>query len=151
MTCWTHLLLLIALALGSSALPVDAGQELSNPQKVADVETHKFFDRTNRLLTGAVIGAALADASTTMRNEHRHPELFREANPLARPFVEKGWPGMSALLVIDIAGELGVSYAFHRTKHHRLERCVPIVLAAIHVSAAIFNTRELHRAERSLR
>ena len=131
--------------------PADAQeQEIPLVDYAAPAEAHRFLDRQNLLLTGGVTGAALADAITTQRNHRRYPELFRETNPLARPLVEKGWPGMSALLAMDIGAELGVRYLFHRKKHHRLERWTPVVPIALHLFGAIYNSRELRRAERSM-
>ncbi|MGB7583230.1 MAG: hypothetical protein WBM11_00195, partial [Terriglobales bacterium] len=50
----------------------------------------------------------------------------RELNPLTRPFT-----GSTAALAANFAGEtagvIGVSYMFHRTGHHKLERLAPLV------------------------
>jgi hypothetical protein len=147
---FSSLSLLVAITVLFVPTHADAQPEILLTQGAAQTDAHRFLDRQNMALTGAVIGAALADAITTQKNQQRYPELFREMNPLARPLVEKGWPGMSALLAMDIAAELGVRYLFHRKKHHRLERWTPIVPIALHVVGAIYNTRELRRAERSM-
>lgn len=74
----------------------------------------------------SLLGQA-SDAITTQRAGHGQGET----DPLAKPFVEQGWPGQIGLGVLDNAAELAVMYALHRMRHHRIERIVPIGRAAI--------------------
>jgi hypothetical protein len=86
--------------------------------------SHPFFDRANfAVLTISLLGQA-ADAITTQRFRHHG---ISEGDPLARPFVDQGWPGQIGLAVIDNGAQLSVMYALHRMHKHWLERTVPLV------------------------
>jgi hypothetical protein len=81
---------------------------------------HKFFDRQNTIAFSALAGAIAADSITTQRltNSGR----AREANPIWRPMVRQGWQGQMAASALGYASALGVSYALHKTGHHKMER-----------------------------
>jgi len=86
--------------------------------------SRKFFDRTNlALLTVSLLGQA-SDAITTQR--FRSHGLI-EGDPLARPFVDQGWPGQIGLAAIDNGAQLSIMFFLHRTGHHRFERIVPVL------------------------
>ena len=94
----------------------------SNPVPVVR-EEHKFWDATNNALFATVAAFSAADFVVTRNNLNNGG---RELNPLTRPFA-----GSTAALAANFAGEtagvIGVSYMFHRTGHHKLERLTPIV------------------------
>jgi hypothetical protein len=94
----------------------------SNPAPVAP-EGHKFWDAKNTALFATVAAFNAADFAVT-RDNLSHGG--RELNPLTRPFA-----GSTAALATNFAGEtagvIGVSYLFHKTGHHKLERLTPIV------------------------
>ncbi len=94
----------------------------SNPVRVAP-EQHKFWDAENTVLFSTVAAFSAADFVVT-RDNLSHGG--RELNPLTRPFA-----GSTAALAANFAGEtagvIGVSYLFHKTGHHKLERLTPIV------------------------
>ncbi len=94
----------------------------SNPLPQAAVE-HKFWDKENTALFATVAAFSAADFVVT-RDNLSHGG--RELNPLTRPFT-----GSTAALAANFAGEtagvIGVSYMFHRTGHHKLERLAPLV------------------------
>jgi len=94
----------------------------SNPVRVAP-EEHKFWDKENTALFATVAAFSAADFAVT-RDNLSHGG--RELNPLTRPFT-----GSTAALAANFAGEtagvIGISYMFHRTGHHRLERLTPMV------------------------
>jgi hypothetical protein len=81
---------------------------------------HKFFDRQNSIAFGILAGLVAADSVTTQRltNSGR----AREANPLWRPMVRQGWLGQTAASGLGFASAVGVAYALHKTRHHKLER-----------------------------
>ncbi|MGO9325496.1 MAG: hypothetical protein ACLP07_13125 [Terracidiphilus sp.] len=70
----------------------------------------------------SLLGQA-SDAISTQRFRKRG---FEEQDPLAKPFVDQGWPGQIGLAAIDNAAQLSVMFFLHRTNHHRVERLVPI-------------------------
>jgi hypothetical protein len=94
----------------------------SNPVRAIS-EEHKFWDAKNTALFSTVAAFSAADFVVTHNNLSNGG---RELNPLTRPFA-----GSTAALAANFAGEtagvIGVSYMFHRTGHHKLERLTPIV------------------------
>lgn len=109
---------------------------------------HKFLDRTNIALTVLESGALLADGIYTQRGLRRYPETSREADPLARPFVSRGWPGQVVGGTLAVGADVSLRYWLHRKKRHRLERLVPLILITYGTVGAIHNARELRRAEK---
>ena len=79
---------------------------------------HKFWDRKNQFLFVAVGALNAADFAVTRSNLQSGG---KELNPLTRPF-----SGSTAGLAVNFAGEtagvIGLSYFFHKTGHHKLER-----------------------------
>ncbi len=83
---------------------------------------HRFWDRKNKFLFSTVAAFSAADFTVT------HANLAsggRELNPIVRPFA-----GSNAALATNFAGQsagiLAISYLFHRSGHHRLERMAPV-------------------------
>jgi hypothetical protein len=111
---------------------------------------HRFFDTANIALTAMESAALLADGITTQQARNRYPEFFREADPIARPFVEAGWTGQILGGVLVVSADVGLRYWLHRTNHHRIERLLPMVLTTYGTVCAIHNVREMNRMERSL-
>jgi hypothetical protein len=94
----------------------------TNPVRVA-AEEHKFWDSKNAALFATVTALSAADFAVTRDNlSHRG----RELNPLTRPFAGST-VGLAANFAAETAGVIGVSYMFHRTGHHNLERLTPII------------------------
>jgi hypothetical protein len=95
---------------------------------------HRFWDRENRLLFASVAAANTLDFAVTYSNLQNGG---RELNPVTRLFT-----GSTATLALNFVGEtagvMGVSYFFHRTGHHRLERVTPIVDACISGAAVTY-------------
>ena len=124
------------LAEAQSSAPVQAQQT-----------SHKFFDCTNITLTVIESGALLVDGIYTQRGLRRYPETSREADPLARPFVSRGWPGQIIGGTLVVSADVGLRYWLHRKKKHRLERLVPLILITYGTAGAIHNARELRLAD----
>ena len=97
---------------------------------------------------GIESGALFADGVYTQRALKNYPELFREADPIARPFVLRGWSGQIAGGAIFVGADVGLRYLFHQKGHHRLERLLPLVLTVYGTAGAIHGARELRRVER---
>jgi hypothetical protein len=109
---------------------------------------HRFFDAANITLTAIETGALLADGITTQQARTKYPEFFREIDPIARPFVNRGWPGQIVGGALFIGADVGLRYWLHRNNHHRVERLLPMVLTTYGTACAIHNARELRRFER---
>jgi hypothetical protein len=91
---------------------------------------HKFWDRDNILLFSAVAGTSSADFAVTHANLQSGG---RELDPVVRMF-GTGTAGLATNFAAETAGVIGVSYLFHKTGHHRLERLTSVV----NVSASSF-------------
>lgn len=94
---------------------------VSNPPEAPDHP--KFWDNENRALFTTVALLSAADFAITrsiLQNGGK------ELNPVTRLF-----SGSTAGLAVNFAGEtagvIGVSYFFHKTGHHRLERITPML------------------------
>ena|SRR5277367_4186864 len=84
---------------------------------------HKFWDNENRALFATVAALSAADFALTrsiLQNGGK------ELNPVTRLF-----SGNTAALAANFAGEtagiIGLSYVFHKTGHHQLERITPML------------------------
>ena len=81
---------------------------------------HKFLDKQNIALFGVTALMMTGDAITTQRVIYpggcgnRYVDC-READPLVRPMVGKGWSGQLAASAIGYGAALGTAYLFHRT------------------------------------
>jgi hypothetical protein len=112
--------------------------ETATTQKSVQVEApseHRFWDKTNRILFSAVALASAADFAATRNNLQNGGH---ELNPLTRQF------GRSAAgLAVNFAGEtvcvVGLSYLFHKTGHHRLERLTSVVDVSMSASAVSYD------------
>ena len=88
---------------------------------------HKFFDRQNVALFAIGALTVAGDAITTQRFIQpggcgQGWTDCREANPLVKGLVSKGWQGQLVASALGYSAAVGTSYLFHRTGHHRLER-----------------------------
>ena len=93
------------------------------PATLPEAPSHRFWDRKNNLLFATSAAFSAADFFVT-RNRLRNGG--QELNPVTRVFA-----GSTAGLAVNFAGEtvgvVGVSYLFHKTGHHKLERAVSLV------------------------
>lgn len=89
---------------------------------------HAFWDRQNRILFAATGAAATADFFVTRANLAHGG---RELNPMTRVFAGST-PALASNFALQTAGVIGVSYMFHRTGHHKLER----ITALVNISAS---------------
>ena len=84
---------------------------------------HRFWDNENRALFAAVAALSAADFAVTRANLQNGG---KELNPVTRIF-----SGSTAGLAANFAGQtasiVGLSYFFHKTGHHQLERITPML------------------------
>lgn len=127
-------------AINATALPKEALRPVSpgtfaavvlvTPRLPQRPAAHPFWDRRNRALftiNGAMAGA---DFFVTHRNLGRNGT---ELNPVARMFTGST-SALAANFAMETGGVVGVSYLFHKTGHHRLER----VTSYINLGASAF-------------
>jgi hypothetical protein len=95
---------------------------------------HKFWDRENDwLFAGVGAGRALDYASTLNLRRRGIDEVF-----LTNSIVDNH-PLFAGIEVSATAASIGVSYLFHRTGHHRLERWTSAIHAGVGIGGAIRN------------
>jgi hypothetical protein len=119
---------------------------LSRPASAQGVPTtvHRFFDTLNWSLTATESAALLADGITTQDGIQTYGN--GEADPIARPFVNAGWPGQIAGGALVVTADVGLRYLLHKKGHHRLERLLPLILTVYGAAGAIHNAHELRIA-----
>lgn len=88
-----------------------------------EATTHRFWDRQNRVLFAATGIAATGDFFVTRANL---ASGGRELNPVTRMFTSST-PALASSFALQTTAVIGVSYLFHKTGHHRLERLTSVV------------------------
>jgi hypothetical protein len=96
---------------------------------------HRFWDRENSLLFATSAAFSAADFVVTRDNLRAGGQ---ELNPVTRVF-----SGTTTGLALNFAGEtvgvVGLSYIFHKTGHHKLERAVSLVNIGASAGAVTFD------------
>jgi hypothetical protein len=104
------------------------------PQASPPQTTHHFWDLTNDLWFAAVgAGRALDYASTLNLRRRGVDEIF-----LTNSVVDNH-PLFAGIEAAGTAASIGVSYLFHRTGHHQLERWTSIVHFGVATGGAARN------------
>jgi hypothetical protein len=85
--------------------------------------SHRFWDKENGVLFALNAGAAAADFSVTRANLATGGQ---ELNPITR-IMTGSTPALAANFALETGGVIGISYLFHKTGHHQLERATSIV------------------------
>ena len=97
-------------------------------------ESHRFWDRENRALFALTAGAAAADFCVTRANL---ASGGKELNPVTRIF-SGSTPGLAANFALETGGVIGISYMFHKTGHHKLERLTSVINTSASLGAVSF-------------
>ena len=105
------------------------------PLALPESHRHRFWDRKNTVLFATSAAFTTADFVVTRNNLRNGGQ---ELNPVTRMF-----SGSTAGLAVNFAGEavgvVAVSYFFHKTGHHKLERAVSILNIGSSASAVTFD------------
>ena len=88
---------------------------------------HRFWDRQNRTLFIAHVALESADFAATHHNLSRGG---RELNPLGKALCESGTAGQVTFFAGRTAGVAAISYFFHKSGHHKLERAFLVMANA---------------------
>jgi hypothetical protein len=134
------LVALLACAMGVSAqvdsATTTAPPATAKPHSSSKIppQTHKFWDTENICLFSGVGAARMMDYASTrfMRDQGDHEVLLTNGIVDNRPL----------FVGIELAGtaaSIGVSYLFHRTGHHTLERWVSIAHIGVGVGGSVHN------------
>ena len=145
-----HLSLLVALIFTAGLTAVAQGPAPDAPNVAVQpvqtnfmpqptFENHRFFDRENRILFIAVAAFNGADFAVTRANLQSGGQ---ELNPIVRPFAHST-ATLAANFAAQTAGIVSISYAFHKTGHHKLERFTSYVNIGSSASAVTYGL--LHR------
>lgn len=94
---------------------------VSRPQPIAT--EHKFWDRENKVLFFTAAALNSADFAVTRSNLQNGG---RELNPVVR-ILGHSTSGLAINFIGETAGVVSLSYFFHKTGHHKLERWVSVV------------------------
>jgi hypothetical protein len=111
----------VALLLAVGVSPARA-QQASSPPTPPPRITHRFWDRTNDLWFAGVGAARGLDYASTLNLRRRGINEVFLTNSIVDNHALFG--GIEAAAT---GASIGVSYLFHRTGHHRLERWTSIV------------------------
>ena len=103
-------------------------QQPVNP-KVPAAASHRFFHKENRWLFAGVAMTRAADFASTKNFRSRGRDEILLNND-----VVDNTPAFVAVQAGGVAVSVGLSYLFHRTGHHKIERWVSIV----HISVGGF-------------
>ncbi len=122
----------LLLAMGLCLVP-SLALAAANPVLVErPAPTHKFLDGPNVMMQ-ALSGAMMAaDVATT--NRALEVPGTRELNPLAQSPASR-----YALKFVGFGVGLGLSYAMHKTGHHKAERFMPLLFGVPSVVMAAHN------------
>jgi hypothetical protein len=105
------------------SLPLGAQQGEPKPAPpAAPAPQHRFWDRTNILLFSGVAVMRGMDYASTRNFQARGDQEI-----LIPDDVVNNSAGFAALEAAGTAASVGISYIFHRTGHHKIERWVSIV------------------------
>jgi len=144
-------ILLVALSLGGSVRAQQVSLALLRPPSssiegapiVAAVQpatlpeaaSHRFWDRENSVLFATSAAFSTADFFITRANLKNGGQ---ELNPMTSVFGRS-----SAGLAMNFAGEniglIGISYMFHKTGHHKIERFVSMLNISASAAAVSFD------------
>jgi hypothetical protein len=137
--------LVLAGAVARPALARDANtiepveRPAANVTVLPENPSHRFWDTENKVLFATTAGFAAADFASTRANLANGGQ---ELNPVTRVFAGST-AGLAANFAGETAGVIGLSYFFHKTGHHKLERIVP--LASIGASGFAVSYNLTHR------
>lgn len=108
---------------------------VSQPTTRPEASRHGFWDRENTILFASSAAFSAADFVVTKDNLHSGGQ---ELNPVTRVFT-----GSTTALAMNFAGEtagvIGLSYFFHKTGHHKLERAVSLLNISASGAAVTFD------------
>ena len=97
--------------------------------------THRFWDAENSMLFAATAALNTADFIVTRDNLRSGGQ---ELNPITRVF-SGSTPALAMNFAGETAGVIGMSYFFHKTGHHKLERVTSMLSISTTTVAVTFD------------
>jgi hypothetical protein len=104
------------------------------PATLPEAPGHRFWDRKNSLLFATSAAFSTADFFVTRANLQNGGQ---ELNPVTRMF-GGSTTGLAVNFVGENIGVIGISYMFHKTGHHKLERAVSMLNIGASTAAVTF-------------
>jgi hypothetical protein len=106
------------------------------PTTLPEAPSHeRFWDRENTFLFATSAALSTADFVVTRDNLRGGGQ---ELNPVTRVF-SGSTAGLAANFAGETAGVIGISYMFHKTGHHKLERYVSMLNIGSSAAAVTFD------------
>jgi hypothetical protein len=105
------------------------------PAPLPEAPSHRFWDGENSLLFATSAAFSAADFVVTRDNLRSGGQ---ELNPVTRVF-SGSTTGLAVNFAGETAGVVALSYFFHKTGHHKLERAVSMVNIASSAAAVTFD------------
>jgi hypothetical protein len=105
------------------------------PATPPEASSHRFWDRENSILFATSAAFSAADFVVTRDNLHSGGQ---ELNPVTRVF-SGSTTGLTVNFAGETAGVVGLSYFFHKTGHHKLERVVSMLNIGASGAAVTFD------------
>ena len=96
---------------------------VAQPSTLPEAPSHRFWDRENSVLFATSAAFSTADFFVTRSNLQNGGQ---ELNPVARMF-GSSTTGLAVNFIGENVAVMGISYMFHKTGHHKLERAVSMV------------------------
>jgi len=105
------------------------------PATLPETHNHRFWDRENSFLFATSAAFNTADFVITRDNLRGGG---KELNPVTRVF-SGSTPALAVNFAGETAGVVALSYFFHKTGHHQLERLVSVVNIGSSAGAVSFD------------
>lgn len=105
------------------------------PSTLSETASHRFWDRQNGFLFATNAALSTADFFVTRANLQSGGQ---ELNPVTGMF-GRSTAGLAMNFVGESVGVVGVSYIFHKTGHHKLERAVSMLNIGASATAVTFD------------
>jgi hypothetical protein len=142
-------ILLVFLSLCGPALAQEVSLALLQPEpmRLAAISTsvqpvilpeapsHRFWDRENSALFATSAAFSTADFFVTRANLRNGGQ---ELNPMTSLF-GRSTAGLAVNFAGESVGVIGISYFFHKTGHHKLERAVCMINIGSSATAVSFD------------
>jgi hypothetical protein len=146
-------MLLFLMTLGGSARAQEVALALLQPEAIAresmspqpiviaaqpttlpEAPRHRFWDRQNSVLFATSAAFSTSDFFVTRANLQNGGQ---ELNPVTRMFGSSS-TGLAVNFIGENVGVIGISYLFHKTGHHKLERAVSMLNIGSSAAAVTF-------------
>ena len=138
-------ILVLAVLLDSLALTLHLPAQEPTPEVKSAVTTsvqppkpepapHRFWDGRNAALFAGVAGARTLDYISTQHFRNKGVDEVLLTNDIV-----DNKPLFVAIEAAGVAASIGVSYLFHRTGHHKIERWVSVIHISVGTAGAIRN------------